>query len=168
MKALLIATLIALCLPAASRAKTYMLPDDEPVALIALPDAWAADDLDDGIEAVSPDEAVYVAVEAADRYDPDGALAAARAFFDDKGIVVDRASTTPKDIEINGYAGFSLTFEGRDEDGPTHVVVSVLQVSEAGALMITYWASDDGENANPDALSALLSSIQTAKKTIDQ
>ena len=65
MKALLIATLIALCLPAASRAKTYMLPDDEPVALIALPDAWAADDLDDGIEAVSPDEAVYVAVEAA-------------------------------------------------------------------------------------------------------
>ena len=159
MKSLIAAALFALCVPAFAQAKTYAIPDDEPMAMISLPDSWVSDDLDDGIEALSPDEAAYVAIEAVDRLDVDGALSAARVFFDDKGIVVDPDSMTKTDIEVGGYSGFSLSFQGHDEDGPTRVTVYGLQVSEAGALMVTFWAPDDG-----DALEALLASIQTPTK----
>ncbi len=165
MKAFLFAALIAFAVPLAAHSKDYPLPDAEPMAAISLPDSWDVDDLDDGIEAVSKDELVYVAVETADAIDARAATTAAYSFFDDKGIVIDKASFRQSDIEVNGFSGFQLFFEGRDEDGPTRVSVTVLPVGETGAVMITYWASEDGEKSNPDGLMNIVNSVQARART---
>lgn len=164
MKALMFAALFALSLPLAAHAKTYPIPDDDPIATVTLPDSWDTDDLDDGVEATSKDETVYVAIEAADLTDVKAATVEAFKFFDEKGITIDKSSQKESEFTINGLKGFELSFKGKDEDGPTNVSVSVVTVSEKKVLMITYWASDEGEKNNADGLSKIINSIQATKK----
>jgi hypothetical protein len=164
MKSLIFAALFALSLPFAAHAKTYPIPDEDPVATVTLPDSWDADDLDDGVEVTSPDEAVYVAVEAADLLDVKSATVEAFKFFDEKGITIDKSSQKEHEFEVGGMKAFELGFKGKDEDGPTNVSITVVTVSEKKVLMITYWASDEGEKNNADGLSKIINSIQATKK----
>ncbi len=164
MKSLIFAALLALALPAMAQAKTYPIPDEDPIATVSLPDSWEVDDLDDGIEVTSKDELVYVAIEAADLVDVKAATVEAFKFFDEKGITIDKDSQKESDFTVNGLKGFELGFKGKDSDGPTNVSVSVITVSEKNVLMITYWASDEGEKNNADGLSKIINSIQATKK----
>ncbi len=164
MRSLLFAALFAVALPLATQAKTYPIPDDDAVATVTLPDSWDVDDLDDGIEVTSPDESVYVAIEAEDLLDVKSATVEAFKFFDEKGITIDKDSQKQNEFSVGGMKAFELAFKGRDEDGPTNVSVTVVTVSEKKVLMITYWASDEGEKANAEGLSKIINSIQATKK----
>lgn len=146
-----------------THAKTLAIPDDNPIATVALPDSWGLDDLDDGIEAMSRDELVYVAVEAGAPTDPrSAAMSAASRLFEDKGIVADTESVVETECTTRGMPCMQLAFQGYDEDGPTSVVVAVVTVSDEGMLILTRWAP---ENLQPDDsvdMGRIIDSIQVA------
>jgi hypothetical protein len=164
MRALFIATVVALSLPFTALAKVHPIPDEDPIATITLPDNWDVDDLDDGIEVASPDDSVYLAIEALDLVDSKAAMAEAFKFFDKKGITVDNSSQKQNEFTVNGLGAFELGFKGRDEDGPTNVKITVIMVGPAKALMVTYWASDEGEKNLSGEMSNIIGSVQAAKK----
>jgi hypothetical protein len=164
MRAFIIAAVLALSVPFAAVAKTYPIPDEDPVAIITLPDNWDADDLDEGIEVTSPDESVYAAIEAVDMLQTKTATVEAFKFFEKKGIAIDKSSQTQRDFMVNGLAAFELGFKGKDEDGSTNVSVTVVAINDKKVLMVTCWASDEGEKNKSGAWSGIINSIQAAQK----
>ena len=51
---------------ASAWAGDYKLPDQNPVASFTIPASWKPAEYEDGVEAISDDQSVYIAVEATD------------------------------------------------------------------------------------------------------
>jgi hypothetical protein len=89
-----VASLMA-ALPVASHAKTYTVPDPNPVAVVTIPDDWTATTLPKGVEALSEDEAVYVAIEVTDLQDVAKAIADAIVWLKSKDVPHRHSRTSP-------------------------------------------------------------------------
>lgn len=168
MKALGLAAFLSIFAFCGAEAKTLAIPDDNPVATLALPDAWGLDDLDNGVEAASSDESVYMTVEAVAPGDPRAiAMAAANRLFEDKGIVADADSVAESDCTTRGMPCVQLVFQGYDEDGPTSVSVAVVSVSEDSMLALTRWAPENAAIDEGADLAGIIDSIQVADPVVD-
>ena len=117
-------------LPGLASAKTYSIPDPNPVAVITMPDDWESTEIDKGVESTSDDEAVYISVEVTELKDAAQSIAEAVTWLKSKGVVVDAATQEKKPFSINGMEGVQVQWTGKDEDGPTHVSLTLLQVTE--------------------------------------
>ena len=88
MKTTLIAALFALVLPVAAFAGEIRLPAAAPVASVTIPDSWNPTEIDHGVEAVSPDDAVYLSIEVADEQTTDKIIDDIFAFLEENGVKV--------------------------------------------------------------------------------
>ncbi len=52
---------------------------------------------------------------------------------------------------------------GTDEDGPTHVSVTLVKVNDTKGLILTYWASPEGEKDNIKDLQSIIASLKPVK-----
>ncbi|WNJ90862.1 histidine kinase [Bosea sp. 685] len=158
--------LTATCLvafPLLAAAKTYSIPDPNPVAVITLPDGWESSEIDKGVQSTSEDETVYVSVEVTELKDAAQAIADAVTWLKSKDVVIDQASQEQKPFSINGLEGVQVKWNGKDEDGPTHVSLTLLQVTDTKGLVLTYWASPEGETENLKDLSSIINSLKGLK-----
>jgi hypothetical protein len=160
MKKLLLAAVIAVAVPALAFAKTSKIPDDDTVAIVTIPDAWDIHEIDAGVEATSPDSEVYLAVEAAPAKDVNQTAIDAVKWLAKQGVTIDASSMKQKEIKINGMEAVDLSWDGKDKDGPTKVSVTLVVASAKKVLVLTYWASPDGEKANEKDLMAIAGSIK--------
>lgn len=149
--------------PAHASAKTYSIPDPNPVAVITLPDDWDSTEIDKGVESTSDDETVYVSVEVTELKDAAKAIAEAVTWLKGKGVVVDVSTQEKKPFTINDMEGVQVQWTGKDEDGPTHVSLTLLQVTETKGLVLTYWASPEGEKENLKDLASIINSLKAIK-----
>lgn len=157
------ALLAALVAVAPLAAKTYTVPDPNPVAVVTIPDDWTATTLPKGVEGLSDDESVYVAIEVTDLADAAKSIADAVVWLKSKGVEIDRATQKQEPIEFNGMTGVQVKWDGKDEDGPTQVSLTLLQVTDAKGLVLTYWASPEGAKDNAVALNAIITSLKAVK-----
>ncbi|WP_420102402.1 histidine kinase [Bosea sp. (in: a-proteobacteria)] len=149
--------------PALASAKTYSIPDPNPVAVVTMPDDWESTEIDKGVESLSDDETVYVAVEVTELKDAAKAISDGIIWLKSKGVVVDPATQEKKPFSINGMEGVQVQWTGKDDDGPTHVSLTLMQVSETKGLVLTYWASPEGEKENLKELSSIINSLKALK-----
>ncbi len=163
MKKLLLAAIIAIAVPALAFAKTSKIPDDDTVAIVTIPDAWSINEIDNGVEATSPDSEVYVAVEAAPTKNVQQTAIDAVKWLAKQGVTIDPSTMKQKEIKINGMDAVDLSWDGKDKDGPTKVSVTLIVASASKVLVLTYWASPDGEKTNEADLIAIASSIKPVK-----
>ena len=163
----LLATLAFACLilatPLPASAKTYTVPDKNPVAVVAIPDDWTVTEIPQGVEALSDDEAVYVAFEVTELKDVSTAIADAIVWLKSKDVVIDRATQEQKPFEINGLSGVQVKWEGKDEDGPTQVSLTVLPVTDTRGVILTYWGSAEGAKDNIKGLTSIITSLKGVK-----
>jgi hypothetical protein len=150
-------------LPGLASAKTYSIPDPNPVAVITMPDDWDSTEIAKGVESTSEDETVYVAVEVTELKDAAQAIGEAVVWLKSKGVVVDQATQEKKPFSINGLEGVQVLWTGKDEDGPTQVSLTLVQVTETKGLILTYWASPEGEKENLKDLSSIINSLKALK-----
>lgn len=158
--------LAAACLalfPFSASAKTYSIPDPNPVAVITLPDDWESSEIDKGVQSTSEDETVYVSVEVTELKDAAKSIADAVAWLKEKKVVIDPATVAKKPFAINGLDGVQVTWTGTDEDGPANISLTLLGVTETKGLVLTYWASPKGEKDNIAALSGIIESLKGLK-----
>ncbi|MDQ6765830.1 MAG: histidine kinase [Verrucomicrobiota bacterium] len=141
-------------------AGTHKLPEDKPLATITIPDAWETDDIDAGIEATSDDGEVYLAVETTDAANVKAAMDESIKFFKDKGVTVDDSTLKTQEGKIGDMDVVDLSWDGKDEDGPTKVSVTLVAVTKEKGLLLTYWGSPEGEKKHATELRDIAQSIK--------
>jgi hypothetical protein len=163
LRACMLAGLLAIS-PALAIAKTYAIPDPNPIVTITIPDDWETEETDrGGLESTSDDEGVYFTIEATDVDALDKITERAMAALIVEGVKINQASEKKTDIAIGDIKGFTVFWEAKDDDGPTQVSVTVLLVSDKMALLMTGWGTEAGQKANLKELTGIMESIKVIK-----
>ena len=154
--------LLAVVLSTAAEAKVFKL-GSPVVASVDLPANWKPEEIDGGVEAVSPDEEIYVAVEVAGVSSTEKAILEAFAFLEKEGVKVDDKPVKQTEGKINGMPVFEIAAKGKDEDGnDAEVSVAAVVVSETTILLLTYWGTPEGEKTHAAALAKIAQSLKRA------
>lgn len=133
------------------------------IATVTLPDKWNPIATDDGAEATSPDDEVYVSVEVAGVSEMEEAMKEAFAYLVGEGVVLDPKSQRQQQGKINGMDAVDLSYDGKDKNGDANKVsVSIIVVNQGQVLILTYWGSPEGEQMYGAELRAILNSIKRA------
>lgn len=152
--------LMAVSLTGSALAKTINLPDEDSVATVMIPDSWKPEEIDDGIQAQSPDASVYLSIEVGDVGNINDLVENTFAYLKKNKVRIDDGTKKESDVTLNGLSVKDITWNGRDADGPTVVGVSFITVSAEKVLVLTHWASPDGEKKYDEAITAMMKSIK--------
>ncbi len=106
-----LAALAIFALPALAAAKSYTIPDPNPVAVITMPDDWDTTIIAKGIESESDDEEVYVAVEVTELQDAKESLARAIAYLLEKKVKIDESTMKQVPFSNNGLEGIEVEWK---------------------------------------------------------
>jgi len=154
--------LIALCLLSAASlsafADTFKLPENKPIVSFLLPDSWKPTETDAGLEAISVDGEIYIAVEFVDADSVNDVIDSSVSYLEKQGVKVE-TKKSEGDSTINDMSISHLSYNGTDKDGPCEVSLSFLTVAPGKGLMITYWGSADAADKHKDSLEKILNSI---------
>lgn len=161
-RSILLASLICAA-PSLVQAKAFKLGDDNPVTWISIPDTWEPRTYDDGVEGTSPDKETYVAAEVVKGTEIDQAGKEEDKFFEKQKIKLKDETKKEKKTTINGLPAYDISWDATDADGPTHVSVTLVKVSDDQLLMLTYWGSEAGEKSNGADLQEISKSIKPIK-----
>lgn len=160
-KLVLSAAIVAtFCLPVF--AGTHKVPSNEPVATVTIPDEWKTNDFDGGIEATSSDGEVYLAIEETEAESIKKSVGEAMKYLKSKGVTVNEDSIKQQEGKLGELDMVDISWDGKDQDGPAKVSLTIVAVTETGGLLLIYWASPEGEKKNREALGAIAKSIAKA------
>jgi hypothetical protein len=157
-----LAVLISVSLPLSSFAGTHKVPQEKTIATVTLPDAWKANDYDEGVEVNSDDGEVYLAVEATDAKGVKASMEAAMKYLTKKGVTVDADSAKQEEGKLNGMEAVDISWDGKDDEGAAKISLTVIEISGNKALLLIYWASPDGEKKHLEELHKIAQSIKKA------
>ncbi len=159
-KTLMIAAAFAV-MPFIAHAETLVFPSDAPIASVTIPDAWSPKETVSGIEAKSPDSAIYFSIDVATDKDMDKVIDEAVKFLTDNGVTIDAATQKDSgDVEINGMNFGSIEFDGTDADGPVEVSIGFASPAEGKMLVVTYWGTKATQDAHSTDLGEILKSLK--------
>ena len=161
---LLFVALLISAVPSPAAAKEFRLPQDTPVAAITLPETWKPELIEKGVQGQTADNSVYLCAETT------GSEKEMTTIIDDtfamlKEHKVDLDHTVKKETKflINGLPADELLYDGKDQDGPTLVSITFINVGK-NALVLTYWASVDGNKKHQSEVEKVLASIKALRK----
>ena len=144
-------------------AKEFRLPDAKPVATINVPDSWKPVPIEKGVQGQTADNSVYLSVETTET------SAGMSEIIDDTFAVlkeheVDLDHHVKKENKflINGLPADELLYDGKDEDGPTMVSITFVNIGKT-TLVLTYWASTDGTKKHQAEVGKVLATIKAVK-----
>ena len=163
MKFLAIAAALAL-LAGEARAATVEVDPDTPVAEFNIPDGWKTSHIDRGLQAISKDEEVDFWIEA---YKPDEfkqILAEHNAYWKDQGVVI--ASSDTQTHKENGVEVTITTEHATWKGAPTvlYYVEFHLGLPSKRNIVLTYWASPEGDKTFHGDVGEVLSSLKVTEK----
>lgn len=163
MKTLLAAAALAALLSSTAHAADLTFPSDAPVATLTIPDDWGPKETDTGIDATSPDNAVYLSVDVADAKDTDATVKAAIKYLGDQGVNVDEKSAKPTESTLNGMPFYAVDWTGTDKDGPASIGLASVTVGDKN-LIFTYWGTQGDEDKDQALIGNILHSLKPAQK----
>ncbi|NLR97863.1 histidine kinase [Rhizobium sp. P38BS-XIX] len=162
-KMLLIAAAFA-ALPLLANAKTLAFPSEAPIASVSIPDNWKPQETESGIDANSPDAAIYFALDVATGDNVDKVISDAVDFLDKNGVKIDPSSRKDDDSnEINGMKLSVLNWQGTDSDGPVNINLGLLSPAPNKLLVLTYWGSKEDQAKHEKEVLDIIGSIKPAK-----
>jgi hypothetical protein len=160
MKMFWAAAFLAVVLPVLAQAETLKFPSDAPVASITIPDSWKPTETDSGIEANSPDTAIYFSIDVATAKSSDKVISDAVDFLSDNGVTIDTATQKTSEDTLNGMAMQNLDWDGTDADGPVNIGLSLASPDGETMLVITYWGTKGEQEKHAAALTSIISSLK--------
>jgi hypothetical protein len=155
---------ISLAAAAPSFAKTLKLPNEEfPIASIDFPGNWEPEEIDNGVAAQSPDEAVYLAaVAVGSEKGMNAEIEDTFEFLKEHNVELNKDSKTESKFKIGDLEAEELTFQGKDEDGPASVSIAFVTVKDK-VVVLTYWVSTDKEKAHQEEVGKIVRSLKPSK-----
>lgn len=164
MKNLILAAAAALLLAGTAQAGEISFPSDAPVATMTIPDDWGPKETDTGIDATSPDNAVYLSVDVASAADTDATVKAAIKYLGDQGVTVDDKSAKQENGTLNGLPLFTVSWAGTDKDGAVTIGLAAVTVAADKNLVFTYWGTKGSEDADQAKITDIMRSLKPAAK----
>ena len=141
-------------------AKTYAIPSQNPVATINIPSSWEPNEYDGGVEGTSKDGQFYFAIEAVDSKDIGEATKEGINFFKKQGVQFDVNSQTTIESVLNDLPVLTITFKGRDKDGPTEITLVLVKTLKKNRFLLIYgWGSESAVEANSKDIDKILTSL---------
>ena len=163
MKTVVIAAVTALLFASGAYAGELKFPSDAPVASVTFPDDWtSAKETDSGIDATSPDDSIYLAVDAADAKDTDAVVTDAVNYLAGQGVTVDSTTAKQNEGTLNGMKVFNVDWEGTDKDGPVSISLAAVVVNAEKVLVVTYWGTKGEQDKNAAAMNTIVNSLKPA------
>ena len=141
-------------------AETFKLPDEKPYCSVTIPQDWNPEAYDNGVEALSKDESVYIAIESTSTGNVEKSMQEAFDYLKKKGVVVDAATAKQAEGKIGDFDVVDLSWDGKDEDGACKVSLSVISITDEKGLLVIYWASPEGEKKNQETITAIAKGIK--------
>lgn len=164
MKKFLLATALVLASPIFAAAAEFDLPGEGPVANITIPDDWKPEPTDNGVEANSPDAAIYLSVDLAEGKEGEQIVNDTIDWLTkDKGVTIDAATLKESTLEVNGMQMSTLAWDGKDADGDASIGLGFVSPAEGKVLIITYWGTKGEQDKHEQALGAIINSIKPAE-----
>ena len=164
MKTLLLAVLFASACLQAGSAKEFKLPEGKPIAAITLPETWKPEPIEKGVQGQTADNSVYLCVETtANEKEMATVIDDTFAMLKEHQVDLDHTVKRENKFLINGLPADELLYDGKDEDGPTQVSITFVNIGKS-ALVLTYWASVDGGKKHQPEVEKVLASIKAIRK----
>ncbi len=144
--------------PAAAKALTFQ---GTGVAFpINLPDNWRVKNIEGGVEISSPDEEIYLWVEAVTTDSVKRVIEAYFKYFQQQGVTIRQ----PIDQQKHKVGGVDLvqmdipaTYEGAETI--VRFVITEARPNETKGLFIGYWASPKGDKAHDATLTRIIADL---------
>jgi hypothetical protein len=162
MHKIVLAFLLSAALALPGLAGTHKVPNEEPVATITIPDDWKTDEIEGGIEATSNDGEVYLAIEETDSDSIKESLDDAVKYLKSKGVTVTESSIKQEEGKLGDMDVVDISWDGKDEDGPAKISLTIVAVTKTRGLLVIYWASPAGKKKHAPALERIVKSITKA------
>ena len=163
-KSIVVVATISLAAAIPSFAKTIKLPNEEfAIASIDFPGSWEPEEIDNGVAAASPDEAVYLAaVAVGNEKGMNAEIEDTFEFLKEHNVELNKDSKTENKFKIGDLEAEELIFQGKDEDGPASVSIAFVTVKDK-VVVLTYWVSTDKEKAHQEEVGKIVRSLKAAK-----
>jgi opacity protein-like surface antigen len=161
MKRILLAATATFCLMTAAYAAEMPFPSDEPVAVVDWPDGWKSQETDTGVDATSPDDSIYLAIDVSETKDAGTAVTDALKYFASKGVTVDPATEARTETKLNGFDYATITWGGKDADGPVTISLVVMVLGEQ-SLTLSYWGTQGAQDSQAADIQKIIASLKPA------
>lgn len=161
MKRFLLAAAAAFCMMTAAQAAEMPFPSDEPVAVVDWPDGWQAQETDTGVDASSPDDSIYLAIDVSDTKDASTTVTDALKYFASKGVTADPATEARTQTKLNGFDYATITWAGKDADGAVTISLGVMVLGEK-SLVLSYWGTQGAQDSQAADIQKIIGSLKPA------
>ena len=142
-------------------AKTIKLPNDDfAIASIDFPSSWEPEEINNGVAAESPDQAVFMAaVAVGSEKGMDAELDDTFEFLKEHNVQLDQKSKSEDKFKIGDLEAEELTFQAKDEDGPAAVSIAFVPIKDK-VVALTYWVSTDKEKEHQSEVGKIVRSLK--------
>ena len=156
---------VGLFCSAPASAKEIKLPNDEfAIATINIPGSWKPETVEHGVEAASDDGAIYMSVVAAgSEKGLEADLKATFEMLEEHKVKINESSKKEGKGKINDFETTSLSFKGKDEDGPCTVAIVFVPIKKK-VLILTFWFSDEEVEKHAKEMDKILGSLKAASE----
>lgn len=136
----------------------------EPVAEFTIPDDWTTSRIDRGIEAISKDEEVYFWIESYKPAEFQQLIAEHNAYWKEQGVAI--TSSDEQKHQENGREVIITTEHATWKGGPTvlYYVEFHLGLPSHSNIVLTYWASPEGDKTFHRQVGDVLASLKVTEK----
>ena len=146
-----------------AEAKTVSMTTNGAPLSFNIPDDWHSSGISQGLEIKSPDDEIFLWVEAYNDPELDSIEQEHTKYFIEQGIVINgEPKIESQDFDHYGLA--SLHFSAQWNNKPTVLRYLMIVPKEAAAsrLILSYWASPIADKAYDGAVGSLIDSLATA------
>jgi len=163
MKTLLTLITLAFVGVIAVDAKTFKLPNDDfAIASIEMPDSWKPKAVDNGIWGQSSDDAVYISVVAVGTdKGVDAEIEDTIDMLTKNKVTLDQSTKKENKFKAGEFDATEYLFQGKDEDGPTAVSITLIPVKEK-LLILTYWVTTAKEKEHQAEVGKIVNSLKAS------
>ena len=155
---------LCLALPflvATASAKTYKIPEEDPVASVSVPDSWAPEATDKGIATESEDKEATVFFEVADAKSVDTLMDENIAWLKEQKVTITESSKSEKDFKTASMSWSRISWDGTNEEfGPATIGFAFADVGNGKVLIVTYWITKKGFKKHEEELDKIFDSVK--------
>lgn len=160
MRSLLLAAAATFMLAVAAQAGEVKFPAGDPVAVITIPDGWTAREVEGALDVSSPEDSVYLGIEASEATDAKDTMVEWGKWLVEQGVSVDDKTRKDSDGTVNGMQYAAVDADGADKEGPVSIFFAALELSKETQVLFTYWATKDEQQKYLPAVRDMLRSVK--------
>jgi len=127
-------------------AKTFSIPQGDPIATVSLPANWKTDEHAEFIEAVAPDQATHILVLGVEGRKVGESVGEAFRYIRGTDPMFVKPDQMKKEIvTVKGAKVQRLSWDATRKDQPIVVCCYVITVSEGKQLLVMFWGSAEAQ-----------------------